>query len=118
MRFLLMMWVTDTGEGGGTADDYAAWMQYETELRDAGAYVAGGALQLAEAATWVTTELSGAHMTRVDETRAYRDAEFGGFYLVDVPDLYTAEEWARRMPTYGDVEVRPLIDYDSQFAAD
>ena len=34
------------------------------------------------------------------------------FYLLDCPDLDAALEWARQLPTYGRVEVRPLIDYD------
>ena len=34
-----------------------------------------------------------------------------GFYLLDVPDLDTAVEWATRMPAvrHGTVEVRPVI---------
>ena len=34
----------------------------------------------------------------------------GGFYLIDVPDLDTALDWAARMPImrYGTVEVRPV----------
>jgi hypothetical protein len=34
-----------------------------------------------------------------------------GFYLLDVPDLDTAVEWASRMPIvrHGTVEVRPLV---------
>lgn len=37
--------------------------------------------------------------------------QFGGFYVIDVPDLDTALEWAARNPaaTTGAVEVRPMI---------
>ena len=33
------------------------------------------------------------------------------FYLIDVPDVDTALAWAKRLPTYGTVEVRVLLDY-------
>jgi hypothetical protein len=35
-----------------------------------------------------------------------------GFYLLDVPDLDTALEWASKMPIvrYGTVEVRPVLE--------
>ncbi|MFQ5506116.1 MAG: YciI family protein, partial [Planctomycetota bacterium] len=34
----------------------------------------------------------------------------GGFYLIDVPDLDAAIQWAARIPTagYGSIEVRPV----------
>ena len=38
----------------------------------------------------------------------------GGFYLIDVPDLDAALDWAGRMPNigYGSVEVRPVMTFD------
>ena len=35
-----------------------------------------------------------------------------GFYLIDVPDLDTALDWAAKMPImrYGTVEVRPVME--------
>jgi hypothetical protein len=37
--------------------------------------------------------------------------QLGGFYLIDVPDLDAALDWAARCPTAADgaVEVRPLV---------
>jgi hypothetical protein len=35
-----------------------------------------------------------------------------GFYLLDVPDLDTALDWAAKMPImkYGTVEIRPVLE--------
>ena len=42
-----------------------------------------------------------------------------GFYLLDVPDLDTALEWAGKMPIlrYGAVEVRPVLEGQAWRAA-
>ena len=39
----------------------------------------------------------------------------GGFYLLDVPDLDAAIEWAARCPgaSYGTMEVRPIHEFDA-----
>ena len=45
---------------------------------------------------------------------------FGGFYVIDVPDIAAAEDWAARIPnvSYGSVEVRPIMVFpDSDPAA-
>lgn len=118
MQFLLLIWqLDDDSPAGGTKADYDAWMRYEAELRAAGAYRESGAPQPHPAGTWVTTALSGHPAVRVDEAEVYTHAELTGFYLIEVADANQAESWARRMPAYGDVEVRPLIDYGAQFGA-
>ena len=117
MQYLLMVWLPDDDGApeGGTKADYDVWMEYEAAMKEAGVYRESGSLQPYQSGTWVTTDLSKHPATRVDEAEVYATAEFGGFYLIEVADLYEAETWARRMPTYGDVEVRPLIDYTAQF---
>lgn len=39
----------------------------------------------------------------------------GGYYMIDVPDLDTALDWAARAPgaKYGSMEVRPVVEFDS-----
>jgi hypothetical protein len=39
----------------------------------------------------------------------------GGYYLIDVPDLDAAIDWAAKCPgaKYGSVEVRPIMEFDS-----
>ena len=33
------------------------------------------------------------------------------FYIMDLPDMDAAAEWANRLPTYGYVEVRELLQF-------
>lgn len=37
----------------------------------------------------------------------------GGFYMIDVPDLDAAMEWAEKVPSavYGSVEIRPVMEF-------
>lgn len=121
MRFLLLMWTEDrtTDEqqaaGFGTEADWQAWSDYETELRNASAYLAGGELQNSGSAKLVDTLLAGhARGTGVQSgTYPATDLQVGGFYLIETADEASALSWAERMPTYGRVEVRPVVDYDA-----
>jgi hypothetical protein len=36
----------------------------------------------------------------------------GGFYVIDVPDLDIALDWAARCPGSGNIVVRPIADFD------
>jgi len=83
---------------------YAAYQAYTAALREAGAYVSNRGLKPTDAAT--TVRSSGV----LDGPFAETKEQFGGFYLIDVPDLDAALAWARRHPAaaYGAVEVRPV----------
>ena len=39
-------------------------------------------------------------------------AQIEAYYLLDCRDVAEAHDWARRLPTYGRVEVGPLLEYD------
>jgi hypothetical protein len=88
------------------------WMTYTQELAETGALKAGEALQGAETATTVR-ERDGQTLT-TDGPFAETKEVLGGFYLIDVPDLDAALEWASKMPNikYGTVEVRPVQTFD------
>jgi hypothetical protein len=96
-----------------TADEYAAnldktrktsdlehgpWVDYTRAVRDAGVLVAAEQLTHSETATSLRAQ---------DGERLVTDGPFMetkehllGFYLVDVDDLDTALDWARRMPAH------------------
>jgi hypothetical protein len=76
----------------------AEWYGYTKAIKDSGVHLAGEALQPSQTAT--TVRLKG------DER---------GFYLIDVPDLDTALDWAARCPgaKYGSMEVRPVMEFDA-----
>jgi hypothetical protein len=85
------------------------WVAYTQALKDSGALV--GAEQLQEVDTATTVRLRGGERLVTDGPFIETKEHLLGFYLVDVPDLDTALEWAARMPLirFATVEVRPVI---------
>ncbi|MGH3366500.1 MAG: YciI family protein [Nocardioidaceae bacterium] len=114
MNYLLLMWATDE-ISGGTEADYQAWMTYEQELKDAGVFVAGAALQShASAARYirpVTSKLLGEPIAPSRD----QELQIGGYYLISCASDDDALEWARKMPTYGLVEVRPELTFEGNW---
>ena len=85
-----------------------AYMAYSKALQDAKVLVASNRLRPTSAATTVRT-VDG--QTKVlDGPFAETKEQLGGYYLIDVPDLDAALDWAKRCPAarYGTVEVRPI----------
>jgi len=90
----------------------AEWAAYSQALVEAGALVAGEALQGVETASTVQVR---------DGKRIVTDGPFvetkeviGGYYVIDVADLDQALDWAARIPNahFGTVEVRPVMSFD------
>jgi hypothetical protein len=114
MQYMLLIY---NAEDAGPAPDSpellaqrARWMEYTQRLREAGAMVAGDALQGAATATTVRNRNGEDLVT--DGPFAETKEVLGGFYTIDVPDLDEALRWARQMPNieYGTVEVRPIME--------
>ncbi len=114
MKYALLIYSPSTAEeyaAGMTAardaqDPDGEWVKYTQAAKDAGVLVAAEQLTHAETATSVRVR---------GEDRLITDGPFMetkehllGFYLIDVPDLDAALEWAARMPAVngGTVEVR------------
>jgi hypothetical protein len=91
------------------AEEMSAWYEYTQSLQEAGALVAGDALQGVDVATTVRVRHGERQITDgpFAETREF----LGGYYLLDCPDLDTALEHAARIPNihYGSTEVRPVM---------
>jgi hypothetical protein len=87
-------------------------MQYSEELANTGNLRAGEALQPGATATTVRQRNGETLIT--DGPFAETKELLGGFYLIDVPDLDAALEWAAKMPNiqYGSVEVRPVASFE------
>jgi hypothetical protein len=114
MNYLLLMWATDE-ISGGTEADYQAWMTYEQELKDAGVFVAGAALQShASAAKYVRPVTSRLPGEPIAPSRG-QELQIGGYYLISCAGDDEALEWARKMPTYGLVEVRPELTFEGNW---
>lgn len=113
MQYMIMNYVTPDADG--TADaarearDGAAWGSYTRALIDAGVMVGGNALHPAGTAT--TLRLRDGVRDVQDGPYAATKEHLGGYYVIEVPDLDAALEWAARNPaaSMGAVEVRPVI---------
>jgi hypothetical protein len=84
----------------------ASWSHYVNALRDSGIVVSGSGLYAPETATTLRRR-DGETLVQdgpVTETKE----QLGGFFIIDVPDLDTALEWASRYPNNA-VEVRRNI---------
>jgi hypothetical protein len=81
---------------------------FNEEVQAAGAWVFAGGLQPRSSATVVRVDEGDVSMT--DGPYAESKEQMGGFWVIDVPDLDTALEYARRgaAACEGPVEVRPF----------
>ncbi|RFU38243.1 hypothetical protein DZF91_28720 [Actinomadura logoneensis] len=98
------------GEGGGTVED---WQKYHEQVRDAGILVSGESLADLVTATTVRVDESGVRTVTDGPFTESREV-LGGFYVIDVPDLDAALDWAARCPGAagaGAVVVRPVADF-------
>ena len=94
-----------------------SYWAYEEAVIDAGVKLGSEALQGTETATTVSVKGGG------DGERVVTDGPFaetreilGGYYLLDVPDLDAALDWAARCPgawNGGKVEVRPIMEFEA-----
>jgi hypothetical protein len=78
------------------------------QLRDAGAWVFGGGLHPSSTAT-VVRERDGDVVT-TDGPYAETKEQLGGFWVLELPDLDAALEWARKatVACLAPIEVRPF----------
>ena len=113
MKYALLIYATPgTAEGVRPADDGVidSWLDYTAALKESGALLAAEQLAHVDTATSVTAR--GGEQLRTDGPFIETKEHLLGFYLLDVPDLDTALDWAGRMPIvrYGTVEVRPVLE--------
>ena len=83
-----------------------AYMAYTNALQAAGAHLGSNALQPTQTATTARGS------SVIDGPYAETKEQLGGYYLIDVPDLDAALEWAKKCPAAQDggaVEVRPVM---------
>jgi hypothetical protein len=85
-----------------------AWRAYHKALVDAGVYVAGDPLEVPETGT--TVRINDGKRRVQDGPYADTKEQLAGFFILELPSLDVALDWAERCPTAsaGAVEVRPL----------
>lgn len=88
---------------------WGAWGAYVQAVEQAGIFVSGAGLQAPHTAT--TVRVRGGVRQVQDGPFAASKEQLGGFFVINVPDLDAALEWAARSPSagYGSVEVRPVL---------
>ncbi len=111
MRYtLLLHYPEPTAEELGPealAEGMRAFQAYAKELAEAGLLASAEVLQQSNATTTVT--LANGQFVVQDGPFADTKEQLGGTFVIDVPDLDTAIEWARRAPSvsWGHIEIRP-----------
>jgi hypothetical protein len=95
---------------GMSADELSALTAEYMELRKDERVTGGAHLQPAETAT--TVRMQDGELLLTDGPFADTKEIFGGYYIVDAPDLDTALTIAARVPAVrlgGSVEIRPIV---------
>ena len=87
-------------------------MAYAQAIAQAGVLVAGAGLMPPRTAT--TVRLNGHGVQVEDGPFADTKEQLGGFFVIDVPDLDAALDWAKKRPAThtGSTEVRPVLPRD------
>jgi hypothetical protein len=116
VKYMLLIIGNQDADPASAEDDQGlmeAFMAYHKAVLDAGVMVDSNVLDSFETATSVQVDKSGERVITdgpFAETREY----LGGYYILDLPDLDTAIDWAARCPggKPGRIEVRPIQQFD------
>ncbi|EGI78588.1 YciI family protein [Hylemonella gracilis] len=117
MQYTILIHESDEGFAARTdprqqENYWGGTMRYLKALKDAGVFVGGAGLQPPSMATTLRFE-QGKHLVQ-DGPYADTKEQLGGLFIVNVPDLDTALEWAARFPQRPGlvIEVRPNLPND------
>ena len=112
MQYLLMIYANESAENAMPPAEMGAIMQaygaYTEALVKAGVMRGGERLRPTADATSVRVRNGKSEV--LNGPYADTREQLGGYYVIDVPDLDAALQWAARCPTsaYGTIEVRPI----------
>jgi hypothetical protein len=120
MKYALLIYsAPGAAEGVQPADDGVvdSWLDYTAAVKESGALL--GAEQLGGVGTATSVTMRRGERTLTDGPFIETKEHLLGFYLLDVPDLDAALDWAGKMPImrYGTVEVRPVLEGQAWQAA-
>ncbi|HSV54724.1 MAG TPA: YciI family protein [Burkholderiaceae bacterium] len=112
MQYLLMIYGSEAAEQSMTEAQVgqvlSAYGAYSEALRKAGVMV--GSNRLRPTADATTVRVANGKTEVLNGPYAETREQFGGYYLIEVPDLDAALSWASRCPgaSHGSIEVRPV----------
>lgn len=113
MQYMLMIY-NPPHQSELTRDEWQAamhpYLAYSAEMREAGVIVEGAPLTDPSAATTVRVR-DGARLL-TDGPFAETKEWLGGYYILDVPTIDAAIDWAAKCPgaLTGSIEIRPVRD--------
>jgi hypothetical protein len=114
MQYLLLLY-GDEGQAAKMQPEdmgkiMGAYVAYTDALAASGGLLGSNALHPSPSATTVRGD------SVLDGPFAETKEQLGGYYLIDVPDLDAAVEWAKRCPAAdgGAVEVRPVMLFSTE----
>ena len=116
MQYLLLIYDNEANMAKMQGEEQKAFMaeyfEYTQALKDAGAFIAGDALQ--GVATATSVRLRDGERMITDGPFAETKEQLGGYYLIDVDNLDEAIEWGAKIPSsrYGTIEVRPVMTFE------
>ena len=113
MQYLLLIYSNEEADAAvpetQQKEVFGEWMAYTEEMKKAGVFVAGDALQPTTTATSV--RIKGTERMITDGPFAETKEQLGGYYLAECKDLDEALSWAAKCPgaKTGTIEVRPVM---------
>jgi hypothetical protein len=108
MKYALLIYSAPGSSQVPEAELREAWIGYVKAVREAGVLL--GAEQLAGVDTATSVRVRGGERLLTDGPFLETKEHLLGFFLIDVPDLDAALDWAARMPNaaFGTTEVRAV----------
>ncbi len=114
MRYLLMIYIDESGMAAASPDEQAASMagyaEFGDEMSSRGVLRGGERLHPTTSAT--TVQVRNGEVLTLDGPYAETKEQMGGYYLVECENLDEAIEVAAKIPgaQQGSIEVRPIWD--------
>ena len=111
MKYLLMLYADEKAGAAIPPERMAGFMDqmyaYQATLEKAGAFVATSALSPTSSSKTIT--LQDGELKVHDGPYAETREQFGGYYIIEAPDMARAVELAALCPaaTWGKIEIRP-----------
>ena len=114
MKYMLLINSPTTDEPNCDAASFEEWATYDKTVKESGVFVTGHSL--ADLTTATVVRVNGAGERAITDGPFAETREvLGGYFVIDVPDLDVALDWAARCPGArggGSVVVRPIADFD------
>ena len=113
MKYLLAIYGDESAQEAAPPEaqegSMQEWFKFSEDLGNAVTVLGGEGLHPTSTAT--TVRMRDGSIVTSDGPFAETKEQLGGFYLIDVPNLDKAIEWANKVPNLpygGSVEVRPI----------